>query len=166
MRKNSQIAAQVQRVLIFPGQTPMVADRQVYFLFSMRQMEDILMAAAVMPVPFSRPYIKGVAQWRDHVVPVISLEECLGLESSNSRKDARLIVVQAPKQDAGQVTNYRIMLQVVPPIRMLTLPIECHPVSDEWIPAGHLARGVYEWKNRFLVTAHMEKILNGAVGDI
>jgi chemotaxis signal transduction protein len=92
---------------------------------------------------------------------VISLEKCLGLESTKSREETRLIVVQAPQKDAGQWSCYRIMLQAVAPIRMLTLPIECRPVSAEWIPAGHLARGVYEWKNNFLVVAHIAKILDG-----
>ena len=165
MQNSSLIATQIQRVLIFPARTPMVADRRVYFLFSMRQTEDIVMTASIMPVPLSRPFIKGVTQWRDKVVPVISLEECLGLESSNSSKYTRLAVVQTAKKDAVQLSNYRIMLQVDPHIRVLTLPIECDLVSDEWIPAGHLTKGVYEWGNKFLVVAHMEKILDGAMAD-
>lgn len=165
MQKISQPTASIQKVLIFAVQTPKVEDRQVYFLFSIRQMEDILMGTLITPVPFSQPYLKGIAQWHDNVVPVISLEECLGLETSNNRKDSRLMVVQVPTKDTGQLSCYRIMLKVVPPIRMLALPIDCNPVSDEWIPGRHLLRGVYEWENKFLVVAHMGKILDGAIGD-
>jgi len=165
MQKISHTTASIQKVLTFAVKTPKVEDRQVYFLFSIRQMEDILMETVVTPVPFSQPYLKGIAQWHDTVVPVISLEECLGLEYSNNRKDTRLIVARVPTKYADQLSYYRIMLQVVPPIRILALPIDCDPVPHEWIPARHLVRGVYEWENKFLVVAHMEKILDGAIGD-
>ena len=153
------------KVLIFAVQTPKIAGRQVYFLFSIKQMDDILLETSVTPVPFSPPYLKGITQWQDKVVPVISLEECLGLESSNLQKDTRLIVLRVPTKDAGRLSYYRIMLQVVPPFRMLALPIDCNPGSDEWIPARHLVRGVYEWEDKFLVVAHMEKILCGVISD-
>ena len=172
MQKINHTTASIQPVPALPGkvlisavQTPKVVDRQVCFLFSIRQMEDILLETSVTPVPFSQTYLKGIAQWQDNVVPVISLEECLGLESSNHRKDTQLIVVRVPAKDAGQHGYYRIMVEVVPPIRMLALPIDCGPVSDEWIRERHLVRGVYEWEDKFLVIAHMEKILHGAIDD-
>jgi chemotaxis signal transduction protein len=164
MQKINHTTASMQKVLIFAVQTPNVANRQVYFLFSIKQMEDILLGTLVTPVPFSQPYLKGIAQWQDSVVPVVSLEECLGLESSNHQKDTRLIVVRVPRI-RGQHGYYRIMVKVVPPIRMLALPIDCGPVSDEWIRARHLVRGVYEWEDKFLVVAHMEKILDGPIDD-
>jgi chemotaxis signal transduction protein len=165
MRNINQPTDSSQKVLIFAVQTPKVADRQIYFLFSIRQMEDILLSTLVTPVPFSQPYLKGIAQWQDKVVPVISLEECLGLESSNHLKDTRLTVLRVPTKNADRLSYHRIMLQVVPPFRMLALPIDCDPVSDEWIPVRHLVRGVYEWENKFLVIAHMEKILGGVISD-
>jgi hypothetical protein len=54
-----------------------------------------------------------------------------------------------------------MMLRVIPPIQMLTLPIDCSPVSDEWIPENYLAKGVYEWENKLLVAAHIDNILSG-----
>lgn len=39
------------------------------------------MDTPVQPVPFSPQYIAGVAEWRDQVLPVISLEACLGMET-------------------------------------------------------------------------------------
>lgn len=160
MQKINRPTNSLQKVLIFAVQAPKVADRQVYFLFSIKQMEDILLETSVTPVPFSQPYLKGIAQWQENVVPVISLEECLELESSNHQKDTRLIVVRVPAKDIGQRGYHRIMVQAVPPIRMLALPIDCGSVSDEWIPARHLVRGVYEWEDKFLVIAHMGKILD------
>ena len=159
MGKNSNIAALDQRVLIFPAQTPQVSDKQIYFLFSLRQMEDIIMESAVLPVPLAPPYIEGITEWREHVVPVVSLEMCLGLKTQNFPNAQRLMVVKAAQRDAAQTGDHRIMVRVVPPIRMVSLPIECTPVSGEWIPARYLAKGVYQWENGFLVVAHMENIL-------
>jgi hypothetical protein len=45
---------------------------------------------------------------------------------------------------------------------MMTLPIECAPVSDEWIPNNYFAKCVYEWKDGFLVVAHMKNIFDGS----
>ena len=62
MRNADHIAASEQRVLIFSAQTPRVSNRQIYFLFSQHQMEDILMDTSVRSVPFSPSYIEGVAE--------------------------------------------------------------------------------------------------------
>jgi len=159
METDSLQATTKQRVLIFPAQTPNVLDRPVYFLFSLVQMEDVIMDAAVHPVPFSPPYIEGVAEWRDHVVPVLSLEGCLGMKPEKSQKARRLMVVRVAKKEVTKVENHRSMLRVVPPIRMATLPIECTPTSAGWIPESNLVRGIYEWEKGFLVVAHTEKIL-------
>ncbi|MBT8357790.1 MAG: chemotaxis protein CheW [Deltaproteobacteria bacterium] len=164
METDSLQATTKQRVLIFPAQTPKILDKPVYFLFSLVQMEDVIMDAAVHSVPFSPPYIEGVAEWRDHVVPVLSLEGCLGLKPKKSQKARRLMVVRAAKKEITKVENHRSMLRVVPPIRMATLPIECTPVSDGWIPQRNLVRGIYEWEKGFLVVTHTEKILSGGNG--
>ena len=161
MQNNEEFTVSPGRVLIFPAQVPKVEDREVHFLFSLRQMEDILMDAAVRPVPFSPAYVEGIAKWRNRVLPVISLEKCLGMESFDTRRHQRLMVVRAPQNKAAQAGADRIMLRVVPPIRMLTLPIDCSPVSGAWISKPNLTRGVYEWQNRFLVVAHLEHILQG-----
>jgi chemotaxis signal transduction protein len=157
----SQIATSEQRVLIFSALTPRVSNRQIYFLFSQHQMEDILMDTSVQSVPLSPSYVEGVAEWRNQVLPVISLEACLGMEPLNSPKIQRLMVVRALKDEAAPMGIYRIMLRIVPPIQMLTLPIECSPVSAEWIPEKFFTKGVYEWEDGFLVVAHMKNILDG-----
>jgi len=161
MRNTDQIATSEQRVLIFSALTPRVSNRQIYFLFSQHQMEDILMDTSVRSVPLSPSYIEGVAEWRNQVLPVISLEACLGMESLNSQKVQRLMVVRALKDEAAPMGIYRIMLRIVPPIRMLTLPIKCTPVSAGWIPEKFFTKGVYEWEDGFFVVAHMKNILDG-----
>ena len=161
MQKINETESMEKRVLIFPAQTPEVSNRQVFFLLSLRQMEDILIDAPVQPVPFSPAHIEGMAEWRGHILPVMSMETCLGFEFQNTRKIQRLMVVRAVQNGSTKKNVDRMMLRVIPPIQMLTLPIDCSPVSDEWIPENYLAKGVYEWENKFLVAAHIDNILGG-----
>ena len=161
MQKNNETKSTEKRVLIFPAQTPEVSKRQVFFLLSLRQMEDILIDAPVQPVPFSPAHIEGMAEWRGHILPVISMEACLGFEFQIARKIQRLMVVRAAQNVSTRQKVDRMMLRVIPPIQMLTLPIDCSPVSDEWIPQNYLAKGVYEWENKFLVASHIDNILIG-----
>jgi chemotaxis signal transduction protein len=148
-------------VLIFTAQTPRVSNKKIHFLFSQKQMEDILMDSAVRPVPFAPSYIEGLTEWRQEILPVISLEACLGMEYLNSTKTQRLMVIRAMRDEGDPMGIYRLMLRVVPPIRMVALPIECIPVSDDWIPESFFARGVFEWEDGLLVIADMKKIFTG-----
>lgn len=161
MQIHSKTTSSEHRVLVFPAQTPMLSGRPVHFLFSLRQADDILTDAAVMPVPLSPPYIEGIAEWRGQIMPVISLEACLGLEPLESLAETRLAVVRTPQKHETQVAHYRIMVRMAAPIQMLPLPIECTPVSKGWPADRHLTKGVYEWKNGWLVVAHMENIVQG-----
>lgn len=162
MRIQSKMPSTEDQVLIFPAQTPLFRDRQVHFLFSLRQTDDILTDVSVMPVPFSPPYIEGIAEWRDLIMPVVSLELCLGLELIDSSKVRRSAVVRTPQRHKNRLTCCRVMVRMAAPIQMLPLPAECNPVSTEWPVGRHLTRGVYEWKNGWLIVVHMEKVLGGA----
>ena len=161
MQEKSETKSPQKRVLIFPAQTRKVENRHVYFLFSLRQVEDILSDGPARRVPFSPQTVEGLAEWRGQVLPVVSMEACLGFEILNSRKIQRLMVVRVVRNGSAQKNIERVMLRVIPPIRMLTLPIDCFPVSDEWVPQNNLTKAVYEWENKFLVAVHIENILCG-----
>ena len=161
MSDNKLSESYKHRVLIFNAQTPRVLNKKIHFLISQRQMEDILMDTAVRPVPFAPSYIEGLTEWRQEILPVISLEACLGMEYLNSTKTQRLMVIRAKRDEADPMGIYRLMLRVVPPIRMVSLPIECIPVSDDWIPENFFAKGVFEWEDKLLVIADMNKIFTG-----
>ena len=81
---SSVTASAEKRVLIFPARVPKVSNKHIYFLFSLRQMEDILADGEVRSVPFSPEHLEGVAEWRGHVLPVVSMETCLGFECLNA----------------------------------------------------------------------------------
>ena len=162
MPKNKSEGPTQQRVLIFPALTPEVSGKRVHFLFSLSQVADIVRDVPVRPVPFSPPFVEGIARWRDAILPVMSLEVRLGLETKGPREVRRRMVVRAAAEEAALGTALLCMLDVDPSMRMLSLPIECRAAkANGWIPQKDLVRGVYEWEEGFLVVAHMGKVLSG-----
>ena len=151
-----------QSVLIFPAMTPKVSNKKINFLFSVNQVEDILREASVRPVPFSPPFVEGIAWWQDAVVPVMSLEACLGMETKGQKRTQRLMVVRSAVTNTSGGRKLRSMLRVDSAIRMLPLPSETIPVTaDGWLKKKYLVRGVYEWERDIIVVPHLEKLLSG-----
>jgi len=164
MNGNSLRISAEQKVIIFPSLTKSNTEGQVYFLFSLRQVEDIIKEVRVESVPFSLPHIEGITVWRDRVVPVLSLEKCLGMNHQSDpdvSAGTRLIMVRLLREERGRPKEERIMFRVSPSIRMLSLPLQCSPVpvnpcSD--IHRPHLLRAFYEWSEGFLAVIHIGEI--------
>ncbi|HAO22686.1 MAG: hypothetical protein BWK80_55635 [Desulfobacteraceae bacterium IS3] len=145
------------KVIIFPASTQTVFGEKIYFVFSVRQVEDIIREIPVSPVPFSPRYLKGIVRWRDCIIPVISMEECLGFDMLNVENANRLLTVRG-----GDGKKERAMIKTGSGLRMLSLPIPCTPAaSSEWIPEKHLVSGVYEWEEGFLICVRIDDILSG-----
>lgn len=145
------------KIIIFPALTQTVFGKKIFFVFSVRQVEDIIREIPVSPVPFSPSYLKGIVRWRDCILPVISIEECLGFEVSGVEAANRLITVRG-----GDGKKERAMIKTGPGLRMLSLPIPCTPASSsEWIPEKHLVSGLYEWEEGFLLCVRIDDILSG-----
>lgn len=162
MEKEILTETAYRRVIVFPALTTGYQGKRVHFLLSVLKVADILQEELlVQTVPLSPPFLEGISEWRDRVLPVISLEQCLGLKVKRIQQSLRSIVVRIAEAEAGHVNSLHGVLKVAPNIEMLSLPIQCTPVSHEWIPREHLIRGVYEWNRGFLVVVHMENILRG-----
>ncbi len=159
-----------RRVLIFPAMTPKIENRRVYFLFSIRQVEDIIQDVNICPVPFAPSYTEGLGWWREQAIPVISLESRLGLKRKPSRKDPGFMLIRsagpptrASEQGppSGAVDLVRTILKVDRGIHIAALPIKCEPVATPWIPNQKFIRGAYEWDQGFLVVADINTVLYG-----
>lgn len=150
-----------QKIIIFPALTESQTEGQIYFLFSLRQVEDIIKEVRVYPVPFASPHIEGITEWRNRVVPVLSLEKCLGMKNtSEASSGTRLITVRLLREREGRKhpEEERLMFRISPSIRMLSLPIACTPVpvsSCSGIPRPQMLRAVYEWDKGFLAVIHV-----------
>jgi chemotaxis signal transduction protein len=156
---SSQVGAQV---LVFPAQASEVQGKQINFLFSVRQVVDVLVEARVQSVPFGPQYAKGIAEWRGRSLPVLSLEHSLGLKIPEPvAMRLRTIVVRGVhrRNDHDLLELYGIV-QVGSAVRKLDLPLPCKPVSaPAWIAESSYLKGIYEWEQRVLLVVDLEKIL-------
>lgn len=153
-----------KRVLIFPAQAKSVEGKQIYFLFSLSQMEDVLTATDIREVPFTPKHVEGITDWRGYIVPVVSLEELLGLDALNSYfEEQRLAVIRSAQNESSKADETRCMIRISRTMHMLTLPIECSPADNSLSCNKEYIRGIYEWKEGILVVLNMAKILNGKV---
>jgi len=159
-----------RKVLIFPAMTPAVRDNQVCFLFSIKQVEDIIQKINICTVPFAPSYAEGLGWWREQAIPVISLEACLGLKKETSLRSTGFMLLRSVAQHeigleqelpTGSGGVMRSIIKAHRGIRLATLPIECAPVAAPWIPHPEFVRGVYEWEQGFLIVADINTILNG-----
>ena len=150
------------RVVIFASHIRSAhTKKQVSFLFSIRQVEDIVRSVHLFPVPFSPSYVAGIANWRDRVSPALWLERVLGFHIPKQSKVRRLVMVRSHME--GQNKEMKSMIIADPPVRMVSLPIECTPAPDfSWLPRPELVRGLFEWEEGYLLVADMEKIASGA----
>jgi chemotaxis signal transduction protein len=148
-------------VLIFPARTPGVQGKQVYYLFSLHQVVDVLRQADPQPVPFGPGFAEGVAQWRGRVLPVLSLERCLGMKTSDEAIPLRTIVVRGVHQGNGhEPRELYAIFKVGAAARQLGLPLACNPVPvPPWITNASALSGVYEMDKTILLVVDLEKIL-------
>ncbi|MFY7864930.1 chemotaxis protein CheW [Roseateles sp.] len=64
-------------------------------LLSLKEAAEIFTPVAIKPVPYSQPWLAGVANLRGGLFTVIDLAVFLGLRDGNARQDARLDPGQA-----------------------------------------------------------------------
>jgi chemotaxis signal transduction protein len=139
-----------------------VAGRQVHFLFSVLQVLDVTKELAVTSVPFSPPFLQGIAEWRERILPVMFLEACLGFPIEGTQQADRFIVVRMREEEGDDSGVAYGALGAPSAIRILSLPVRCTPSSNGWIARGQFIRGVYEWAEGLLVVVDMEGIASGA----
>ncbi len=158
-QKNSPSDAQV---LAFPAQAPNVEGGHLYFLFSVRQVIDVLREVNLEPLPLGSKYAHGVAEWRGRMLPVLSLESCLGLPESEETLAQRTIVIRGVYQrDDQDPQDLYGICRVGAAVRKLELPLACEPIAaPSWIPQSAYLKGVYAMENNLLLVADVQQILS------
>lgn len=150
------------QILLLPARTPDIKGRSLYFLFSVRQVAEVLLNITIQRVPFAPPFVQGVAGWCDRVLPVLSLEHCLGMEILADRMPPRDVVVRSVTQtNEGQFREHYAICRVGAAIRHMELPLDCEPgkVPDRIADASCLT-AVYQMQTSVLLVVNLEKIIN------
>ncbi len=167
IQEKNKVKSSEKRVIIFSGTTrEKKSGKPISFLFSVKQVEDIIKEIDVKPVPFSPSFVEGISLWRDLAVPVLRLEDCLGLEDGGKDLDLyqRLLLVRTGEGTGESGNERRGLIRVASGLRMYYLPIDCSPAESlQWLPDETLVKAVYDWENGYLVVADLKKILEGSV---
>jgi chemotaxis signal transduction protein len=150
-----------RQVLIFPARVPNYHNRSVHYLFSLRQIVDVLRQPATQWIPFGPSYAKGIAEWRGRVLPVLSLEQSLGMETSDQAMPLRTIVVQGVHQGKGsKLQAIYAILNVGAAVRQHQLPLDCTPLKiPHWISKRSFVSGAYNRENQLLLAINLERML-------
>lgn len=147
--------------------------KRLLFLFSVTQVENILLNIKIHPIPFSPFHVEGLCLWKNSPVPVLSLEKALGLhacftpEQKNSQGDSaflndgheRYIVVRT-----GKIRDKRRPGHAVFPaaggLQVLGLPANTKPLPPgNRIPGKNLVRGLFEAKTCIYIVVDIDKML-------
>jgi chemotaxis signal transduction protein len=148
-------------VITFPAKTPLVGGRQIHFLFSVRQVVDVLKEVDSKPVTSDQHYIHRIAEWRNQVVPVICLEECLGLQTIKKEIPFRTIVVRSVWQsDGGDIQDRYAICEVGAAVRQYQLPLACKPIMPPVKLLGvDLLKGLYVMGNYLFMVIDIKSVL-------
>lgn len=151
------------QVLLLPARTPDIKGRSLYYLFSVRQVAEVLLNTTIQHVPSAPPYVRGVAEWCGRVLPVLLLERCLGLEVLADRMPPRNVVVRSVTYSSrGQLQENFAICRVGAAIRHIELPLACEPEEAlDRITDASCLTAVYSMPGAFLLVVNLEKIING-----
>jgi len=94
-----------------------VLGREPVLLFSVRQIEEVLREAVVLPLPFAPDWLLGLCAWRRQVLPVIDPAKLHGIRFAQARS---LYIVVRVAEDSGGLL--RCVLKVSDRIAARDLP--------------------------------------------
>jgi chemotaxis signal transduction protein len=151
------------KVIIYPAMTSPVNGKRIYFLFSLFQVEDIQGELKVYDVPYSAPFVEGIAVWRESAIPVICLERYLGMKPAESKSGQRFIVIRSTLRSQEGAVEMRSGIRTEREIKMIPIPDTSELVKPNgWINHG-LIKGVFEWEEGFIVVPETDKIFQGEI---
>lgn len=147
------------KVIILPAMTTPVDNKQVFYLFSLQQVEDVQKEMTIYPVPFSPMFVEGITVWREIALPVISLERYLGMECVPSIAGQRFTVIRSTVMTHDGTVEIRSAFRTERGIKMIPVPDSSKPINPNgWIDHEKV-KGVFEWDDGFIVVPETEKII-------
>jgi chemotaxis signal transduction protein len=154
-------------VFVFPALRREIDGLRIFYLFSIRQVAEVMNHVDVQPVPFAPPHAEGLTRWRGHILPVMSLEHCLGISVPGEQIPFRTIVARTIARDANNaLLEMYTVFKVGAAIRQINLPLICEPTgAPDWIADASVLSGVYQLKNHLYLVMNMEAVLTSNVAQ-
>jgi purine-binding chemotaxis protein CheW len=137
----------------------------LFFLFTARQVEEVLTGVVMRALPFAPPSLLGMAQWRGHLLPIVDLEKQLGLPDNEQRTDYRYLVVRTGLfgiTGDGQVV--RCILRLSASIQPIDVP-DCGEAQESEVMGmdASLVRGIFRLDDAIYIIPDLASILGGDV---
>lgn len=158
IEKQNDIAG--AQVYMFPAQIPEMEGKKPFYLFSVQQVVEVLRHTDAHYVPFGPKYAEGVSEWRGRVLPMLSLESCLGVKKSDTPMPLRPIVVRTVTEKSGDLQERYAIFKVGASVIQCASSQACEPVAvPNWVTDASCVSGVYQMQERLLLVMNISKLL-------
>jgi len=164
MENREKQQSQVSQVVVTKVKEKKVNDKELFYLFTVSQIEEVLPEITVRPVPFSLDFVEGMCCWRGLVMPVVDLSRRFGfVESGNKpQSEPRYIVARTGAlNQADSPELQRCVLKVSDTIQVIEVAKEYTSVPLETISVEpSLVMGAYQQEKRLYMVPDLVSILD------
>ena len=120
-----------------------LADEQ--FIVAREEVREVMMVPAMIArVPGAKGWVRGLANVRGHLMPIIDLKTFLGAGRTVGQRDSRVLVIKGAEFSAGlivaEVFGFRRFLDSEQKTEVPEMMIQCAPYVS-----GTFERGVESW---------------------
>ena len=161
MNKSKKNRTQADKVVAVQAGRKKVDGKPLFFLFTARQIEEVLADVRLSPAPFAPAFLSGFCNWRGHVAPVIDIEQRFGFSGATRASRDRFLVVRAgaPGEAEGE-KMLRCVLRVTDQIQTLDATAFSAPISADRIGVEpSLIMGAFQQEEDFFIVPDLVAIL-------
>ncbi|MGD1843346.1 MAG: chemotaxis protein CheW [Thermonemataceae bacterium] len=126
------------------------------------QLKEILRATQVTPVPLTAAFVKGVANIRGNIIPIIHLAQQFGLkEETTLDKEGFILVVETAKYQVG------FWISNVPNSITITenLIDKAPNIWQEEHKEQHFIQGIVKTQNRMIILVDMLRFIESEIAE-
>lgn len=161
MKTKKQIRRQADKIVAVRVGRKKVDGKFLFFLFTARQVEEVLADISMSSLPFAPAFLSGVCNWRGHLAPVIDLEQRFGFTREDKTSKGRYLVVRmgtTEGTDRGEML--RCVVRVTNQIHTLDASASSVPVSAEQVGVDpSLVLGAFKENEDFFIAPDLIAIL-------
>jgi purine-binding chemotaxis protein CheW len=128
-----------------------VADTE--YAISASEISQMESFSGATPVPGAPPYVAGLAQVRQQVIPVVDLRARFGLPAAEPTLDSRIVVVQLGERRVGVLVDSAREVQQIEPGQIRPAPNVLLQRSAGFV------REVAQLKNRIIMLLNAPKVI-------
>lgn len=135
-------------------------NKDVFFLFTANQVEDVLGSIVIRGVPFAPQFLLGICSWRGQVLPVVDLDKKYGIQQKTTDSKGRYFVVRTgtPLEEKSDII--RGVIRVSDQVRTIDIPSNSVvSPSGEIDFQKELIRGTYHTDDHIYIFPELLTIL-------